>query len=148
MGNANDGDGIASLYTRASEIFPVRVQEFSTVQLIKVVLAVGSSPPCHALLEAAATEISQNRLVGLPAAQLLLVAQGLLPLGGGHPALTAILDGWAGKLETFEETDRVTGDQLAKLAKTLAPKVPQHERFWTALVVRAIDMDGSSELSD
>merc|ERR1719215_2367083 len=45
------GTGTVSLYGRASEVLSTRLQEFSSVQLIKVALAIGQVPACRQLLE-------------------------------------------------------------------------------------------------
>lgn len=152
------GRGIAGLYARACEVLIPRLQDSSGAQLIKVILAIGHVSSCRQLLEAAAFSAVQ-RLQDLPSAQMMLLTQGMLPLGGHHAALGRLLDFWA---DYFQEASRgeasmaesegieamkcrraklegrgqLTGDQVAKLAQIVAPKAPEHGRFWEALADR------------
>mmetsp|Transcript_11655 Transcript_11655/g.31286 ORF Transcript_11655/g.31286 Transcript_11655/m.31286 type:complete len:878 (+) Transcript_11655:140-2773(+) len=138
-GLRSDGDGIRGLYHSAAELMPTRLRASSGAQLIKLALAVGHVPACRALLEAAAWEAA-GRLGDLPAAQLPLLTQSLLPLGGDHPALVKVLDFYASQLEDWD-TVQNGADQLAKLAQALAPKAPSHDRFWRALAGRFVGKD-------
>merc|ERR1712039_750329 len=90
-----------------------------------------------------------------------LLTQGLLPLGGGHAALSKVLDFWAAgfnevsraedlltdsmgaqlvhnRRKDLEAKGQLTADQLAKLAQTVAPKAPDHTSFWKALATRFV----------
>jgi len=162
------GEGVHRLYSRASEVLSTKLHEFSSPQLIKVVLAIGQVPACEPLLEAAAVEASCNRLADLPTAQALLLTQGLLPLGGQHRALERVLTWWESILVEANRVDGLlaesmgmdlvfqrraeqeakgqpTADQLAKVAQMLAPVTPNHKDFWKALAFRFIgegDMEG------
>lgn len=130
----------------------------SGAQLIKVVLAITKVPACRPLLEAAASQAS-NRVAEIPPAQLILLMQGLLPLGGQHHALVRMLDQWAfsfaeaTRIENLigpdmvsqrradlEAKGQLSADQLAKLAQVLAPSMPDHKAFWEALGRRVSDM--------
>merc|ERR1711971_519614 len=158
--------GVMSLYSRATDLLPTKLQGFSSVQLIKVVLAIGHVHACRSLLEAAALEFVANRLADIPCAQLLLLTQGLIPLGGDHISLVKLMDHWSARFEESSKADttlleesgatamwrcqdkleangQLTADQLEKLAQTLAFKAAAHERFWTALADRYIIGDGS-----
>merc|ERR1712150_443083 len=150
------GKGVANLYARTADVVAPKLKDLSAVQLIKVVLAIGKLPACRPLLEAAATE-AVNRVSDIPSAQMILLVQGLLPLGG-HPALSRILDLWAvsfgeaSRLENLLGPDQIaarrseleakgqlTADQLAKLAQMLGLAMPTHNTFWAALGRRIRD---------
>lgn len=119
----------ACLPQAAAAVTP-QVGSLSVPQLIKVVLGVSKVEACRPLLEAAATTAA-DKGTDIPTAQLLLLTQGLAPLGG-HPALTKLLDYWtAGPLA--KEEGGLSGDQLAKLAQVLAPTCASHATLWPAL---------------
>ncbi|CAE7896534.1 unnamed protein product, partial [Symbiodinium microadriaticum] len=59
-----------------------------------VVLAVTKVEACAPLLEAAAQE-AIARVSDIQPSQMMLLMQGLLPLGGEHPALNKMADNWA-----------------------------------------------------
>eukprot|EP00929_Paragymnodinium_shiwhaense_P073452 TRINITY_DN3742_c0_g1_i1.p1 TRINITY_DN3742_c0_g1~~TRINITY_DN3742_c0_g1_i1.p1 ORF type:complete len:1227 (+),score=309.43 TRINITY_DN3742_c0_g1_i1:134-3814(+) len=152
------GDGVDNLYRRASEVMVGKLSELSSVQLIKVVLAVGKPKLCRPLLYAALSELVQNRLTDLPANQLLLLTQGLVPLEDIDEQLGWLIDYWT---TSFQETTRVEGllgpemvpskrqdteakggitaDMLAKLVQALADKAKEREAFWIAVARRYID---------
>lgn len=153
------GDGVSSLHTRASEVLGLKVKEFSSVQLIKVVLAIGKVNECRPLLVAAALELAGSRLLELQPPQLMLLTQGLLVLGDNHSAVNMVLDRWS---HTFFEISRaedlltesmgsdmvrdrrvelegkgqLTADQLAKLAQMVIQIAAEHRHFWKALATR------------
>jgi len=155
------GDGVERLYIRASEVLSMKLREFSSVQLIKVLLAIGQVLACRPLLEAAAGEAVSNRLTELPSTQQLLLTQALLPLGAGHSTVIKMLEFWtanfneANRVEDLltdsmgaemvkdrrvglEAKGQVSADQIAKLAQTLAPKAPDNTSFWQALAGRFV----------
>lgn len=164
-GNAGEkSSGVARLYTRASEVLAPKLKEFSGVQLIKVLLAVSQMPACRSLLEAGAAEAAESRLPDLPMSQLVLLTQALLPLGGDDAALGKLLDFWAStftaatraevlltdsmgeemvasRRKDLEAKGQLTADQVAHLADTVAPKVPECDKFWNALASRFIGED-------
>jgi len=118
------------LLRKAAAAVTPQVGSLSVPQLIKVVLGVSKVEACRPLLEAAATTAA-DKGADIPTAQLLLLTQGLAPLGG-HPALTKLLDYWtAGPLA--KEEGGLSGDQLAKLAQVLAPTCASHAMLWPAL---------------
>jgi len=52
---SRDGrDGVADLYKRAYEVLPMKLSDFSSVQLIKVLLAISQAAECRPLMEAVA----------------------------------------------------------------------------------------------
>jgi len=147
--NAANCEGVAKLYSRACDVLLPNVPEFSAVQLLKVILAIGHVAACRQLLEAAGMEAVQNKINDLPAAQLLLLTQGLLSLGEDHAVMASMLEFWVGKLAEaaiveqrlfqnlslevarerridFEKRGQCSGDQLAKLSQTLSAKVLRH----------------------
>jgi len=115
----SESSRLDALFGRAAEVIAPQLPALSAVQLIKIVLAVGKVAACRSLLNLAAEEATQ-RVSSLPDAQLLLLMQGLLPLGTGHPSLIRILDllGDVGR--------SLAADQLAKLLLLLLPCVPAH----------------------
>lgn len=157
------GEGVSSLFSRAAEVVAPRLRDFSVAQLIKIVLAIGRAPTCRPLLEAAGVEgagrmpeISQNPV------HLVLLVQGLLPLGGSHPILAQILelltkafheasrqenlmgpDLVIDRRKELEAKGQLTADHLAKLAQTLARAIPDNRTFWEALGSRLGEMPKS-----
>ncbi|CAJ1348497.1 unnamed protein product, partial [Effrenium voratum] len=99
-----EGAGVRDLYERAAEVIPPKLSELSSVQLIKVVLAVTKVEACRPLLEAAATTAT-TRVSDIQPSQMMLLMQGLLPLGD-HPALNTMADNWAA---SFYEATRLEG---------------------------------------
>merc|ERR1712232_693512 len=97
----------------------------------KVALVLGRVPSCKDFLEALA-EAAISRVGNMPQAQLLLLTQGLAPLGGENAHFTKVLDTWAAG-SGDETKGKLSSDQLAKLAQTLAPLAPSHSGFWNGL---------------
>ncbi|CAK0845874.1 unnamed protein product [Prorocentrum cordatum] len=155
-------DGVAELYRRSHEVLPVKLSEFSSVQLIKVLLAIGQAAECRPLMEAVALHAAETRLgPELPAQQVQLLTQGLVPLGGGHAAVVKALDFWAAQLneatraenlltesmgddmvkqrrKDLEAKGQLNADQLAKLANTLAPHAAKHQDLVLASAHQAV----------
>lgn len=170
-GHQGGRDGAAELYRRAYEVLPVKLSEFSSVQLIKVLLAIGQASECRPLMEAVALHAAETRLgPDLPAQQVQLLTQGLVPLGGGHAAVVKALDFWAAQLneatraenlltesmgddmvkqrrKDLEAKGQLSADQLAKLANTLAPHAAKHQEFWQALTKRFAGHDLSEGIA-
>jgi len=131
---------VAALFRRASEVVTPQLQALSVVQLIKVVLAISQVPDCRGLLEAAATEAA-GRASDLPCAQLVLLTQGLVSLGGEHQAVSKVVDLWTSNLSATEGANGMPGaDQLARLAQLLAPVAPDSKDFWAALGQRLVEV--------
>eukprot|EP00747_Dinoflagellata_sp_TGD_P168698 gnl/TRDRNA2_/TRDRNA2_195702_c0_seq1.p1 gnl/TRDRNA2_/TRDRNA2_195702_c0~~gnl/TRDRNA2_/TRDRNA2_195702_c0_seq1.p1 ORF type:complete len:502 (-),score=106.00 gnl/TRDRNA2_/TRDRNA2_195702_c0_seq1:50-1525(-) len=124
--------GVDGLFSGAPQVLMPKLPEMSMTQLIKVVLAVGKVSSCKALLEAGAAEAG-NKLSEFAPAQLVLLTQGLVALGGDHPQLAKVLDVWATSCEEWVGKGSLTADQLAKLAQLAAPVAPSHASFWAAV---------------
>jgi len=124
------GPSVANLHGRAAEALFPKLPSMSDTQLIKVTLAFGRVPSCKEFLEAAAAE-AVNRASNLPLPQLLLLTQGLIPLGGEHPLFVKVLEFWASGADGAKV--QLTADQLAKLAHVVAPVAPAHAAFWAKL---------------
>eukprot|EP00746_Dinoflagellata_sp_MGD_P073377 gnl/MRDRNA2_/MRDRNA2_29779_c0_seq1.p1 gnl/MRDRNA2_/MRDRNA2_29779_c0~~gnl/MRDRNA2_/MRDRNA2_29779_c0_seq1.p1 ORF type:complete len:487 (-),score=84.27 gnl/MRDRNA2_/MRDRNA2_29779_c0_seq1:40-1500(-) len=120
--------GVANLFSSASAVVSPQLASLSGVQLIKVLLAVGAVPAVRSLFETAAAEAA-NKAEDMPEAQLLLLTQGLAPLGGENPCVQKVLGRWCSELP---DTD-LSADQLAKLAAVLAPVAASHTTFWETL---------------
>lgn len=170
-GHQGGRDGAAELYRRAYEVLPVKLSEFSSVQLIKVLLAIGQAAECRPLMEAVALHAAETRLgPELPAQQVQLLTQGLVPLGGEHAAMVKALDFWAAQLneatraenlltesmgddmvkqrrKDLEAKGQLNADQFAKLANTLAPYAAKHQEFWQALTKRFAGHDLSEGIA-
>jgi len=91
---AGDCPEVVQLYGRAAEAVSGKMSTVTDSQLIKVLLALGRVPSMKEFVEFAATEVV-NRLEKVPAPQLLLLTQGILPLGGGDASVGKVLDHWA-----------------------------------------------------
>jgi len=138
-----DAPEVASLYGRAAEALSSKLSEMSPTQIIKVALVFGRVPSCNEFLEALAAEAA-NRLADMPAAQLILLTQGLLPLGSGNASVAKILDAWTTGLK--ESKLQVPADQLAKLSALVAPAAPASTDFWNAVgAALTADMKGLSD---
>ncbi|CAK9023795.1 Nipped-B-like protein B [Durusdinium trenchii] len=161
---AGAGSGVQELYERAAEVIPPKLSELSSGQLIKVVLAVTKVEACRPLLETAA-QAAVARVGDVQPSQMMLLMQGLLPLGGEHPALNKIADNWAAsfyeatrlegllgpdQIETrrkeLESKGQLSADQVSKLALMVAPVMPKHQSFWNAFGKRLREMP--EDLSD
>eukprot|EP00927_Polykrikos_kofoidii_P059603 TRINITY_DN54749_c0_g1_i1.p1 TRINITY_DN54749_c0_g1~~TRINITY_DN54749_c0_g1_i1.p1 ORF type:complete len:945 (-),score=192.98 TRINITY_DN54749_c0_g1_i1:99-2849(-) len=132
---------VAALFGRAAEVIVPQLPSLSPTQLIKVVLACRSSAG-RPLLESAALEASR-RAADIPRPQLLLLTQGLVPLGGEHRAMTKVLDFWASSVRS--EPGQFGADQLAKLLQTLAPIVRFHHTY--EVVAKRLSGQASSDLT-
>jgi hypothetical protein len=118
---------VNSFYGRAAEAIAGKLETISDTQLIKVVLSLGKITAMREFLEAAAAEAAK-RLSKMPPPQLLLMSQGLLPLGGGNASIAKVLDAWAAMPD--ESKAQLKADQFAKLLQLVAPVSPSHESFW------------------
>mmetsp|Transcript_77527 Transcript_77527/g.203533 ORF Transcript_77527/g.203533 Transcript_77527/m.203533 type:complete len:251 (+) Transcript_77527:989-1741(+) len=132
-----DGAEVAEVYGRACEALSSKLTEMSAMHLIKVALVLGKVPACKEFFEALAVEAA-NKASDMPAAQLLILTQGLLPLGGDNASVKKVLDVWAAGLGGEAPTAKLTADQLAKLAQLAAPAAPSHADFWKSLGARLV----------
>merc|ERR1719401_369129 len=87
---ATDSSSVANLYGRAAEALFPKLPDMSDAQLIKIALAFSKVPSCKEFLEAGAEEAAK-RLASIPLPQLLLLTQGLAPLGGQNSAMSKIV---------------------------------------------------------
>eukprot|EP00929_Paragymnodinium_shiwhaense_P023900 TRINITY_DN14854_c0_g1_i1.p1 TRINITY_DN14854_c0_g1~~TRINITY_DN14854_c0_g1_i1.p1 ORF type:complete len:1010 (-),score=301.45 TRINITY_DN14854_c0_g1_i1:38-3067(-) len=133
---------VDALFRRAVDVLRPRLSSATAAQLIKVVLATGKRSAARPLLEAAAEEAAR-RAAEFPVQNLILLTQGMLPLGSGHESLLRLLDFW--RLGLPSEKDKRQGeqgsltasaDQLAKVAQLLAPAIPGTHLLYEALSSR------------
>lgn len=124
----------SALFGRAAEILKPRLSDFTIVELIKVGLACGGvtsgsgeAAGVLELLEAAGAE-AERRLPDVQPAQLLLLTQALVPLGGRHSAVQRAAERWAEVLVLGGASCSLDAEQLAKLAQVLAPVMPVMEQ--------------------
>lgn len=139
-------DAWASLLTEAAVIVAPHLSDLPAAELIRLALAAktgfsqgsagsGSSEDGgRKLLEAVATE-AVRRLSDLPQAHLLLLTQGLVCLGGKHPAMRQICSFWgetsrqdcsstdevSKRRKEMERGQALSAEQIAKLALVLEP---------------------------
>merc|ERR1712039_380438 len=139
-----------------------KLRDFSAVQLIKIVLALGKAPACRPLLEDAGEEAAHRvSEIAQSPAHLLLLIQGLVPLGGRHAVLAKILqflskacweatrqenllgpDLVVDRRRELETKGQLTADQFAKLAQTLT-STSCSSAFWEALGERIAEVPRS-----
>lgn len=124
----------SELLVEAASFLTPKLPELPTMDVIKIGLAVGGASD-HSNLLAAVAEEAGKRVVSLQPAQLLVLTQALLPLGGRHASMRRVVHHWADVLlgDTGPATDAckrrkpsenvgaLTPDQLVKLAVILAP---------------------------
>jgi len=121
---------VKEVYGRAAEALAPKLAEMSVTQLIKVALVLGKVPSCKEFLEMLAADAA-GRAAGMPSPQLLLLTQGLLPLGAANDSVSKVLEAWVASAADAKLT--LSADHLAKLAQLVAPAVPGHEAFWKML---------------
>jgi len=115
-GGAENSPGAKRLFSRVTEVLTPRLSALSATVLLKVVVAAGAAAAhCRDLLEAAA-----NRAVlkgaDMKPEQMMLLTQGVLPLGGSHPVVTRLLNFWAQLLAGAEKAQVLPADDIAQLA--------------------------------
>lgn len=126
-----------ALFARAAEVLTPQLSAMSALQLIKIVFAIAKVPTlaCRSLLDAAAIEATR-RLSDIARPQLILLTQGLLPLGPGNRSLCQLLDFWAQSFTEPSDNDKAKAelgaDQVVKLLAMLAPVAPDHDIFEAA----------------
>jgi len=151
---------VNSLFSRAADVVAPRLRDLSVAQLIKIVLAIGQAPTCRPLLEAAGVEATGRMPeISQSPVHLVLLVQGLLPLGGSHPILVQILelltksfqeasrqenlmglDLVVDRRKELEAKGQLTADHLAKLAQTLSRGISDNRTFWEALGSRLAEI--------
>lgn len=148
--------GARRLFARAVEVAVPRLPDMTSAQLLRTVVATGAAATqCRALLEAAA-ERATSRLGDFTPEQVLLLTQGVLPLGGRHTAILRLLDFWAlhfrgartdpdapvsGKVE--QQDSSLTADDIAQLAMLLAMVAPGHAVVFEVIGERLMEAVGS-----
>ena len=139
-GEALSAEMKGALLREAGPAVAPHLPELAPAELVRLALAAGGGAgggieEGRQLLEAVAQETGR-RLSDLPQAHLLLLTQGLAPLGGGHRALRQICDFWGEALaddgggeadevsrrrKDLERGQALRGDQLVRLAQVLEP---------------------------
>jgi len=112
-----------ALFKQAAEILKPQLHELSTVDIIKVALAIGGTASGRELLGVAAKE-AEKRLPDVQFPQLLLLTQALVPLGGDHESVRRIVDHWAAALAGEGGGGALSADHMVKLVQTLTPVLP------------------------
>lgn len=129
--------------------------------LIKLILAIAGDGSSE-LLEAAAQEAVVNRISSFPAAQLMILTQGLVQgLGGGHDLVRKTVDFWGESLKDamadgsddevtkrrreLEQRGRLSADHLVQLARVTSAVASN--RVLTEAIGQQL-LSRSSELSD
>eukprot|EP00928_Gymnodinium_smaydae_P028918 TRINITY_DN21924_c0_g1_i1.p1 TRINITY_DN21924_c0_g1~~TRINITY_DN21924_c0_g1_i1.p1 ORF type:complete len:815 (+),score=182.03 TRINITY_DN21924_c0_g1_i1:701-3145(+) len=129
-----------ALLAAAAEVLRPKLRDMSTVDVIKVGLAAAAGGASSSgagaganggllvgardLLEATAEEAVRRLGLaeGVPAAQLLLLTQALVPLGARHASVRRIVEHWTELLQPRKGAgSALPPDQLAKLTDIMAP---------------------------
>jgi len=141
---STESPAVASFHGRVAEALFPKLPTMSDVQLIKVALAFGRSPDCKEFLEAVVAEVVGRNISSMPPAQLMLLTQAALPVGGEHASLRKLLDCWATACGMKEGNNGAFScDQFAKLAQVLAPVGASHAELWEKLGARLLAEKGS-----
>jgi len=133
-----DSEGVKKLHGRAAEALFPKVEGMADAQMIKVALAFSRVPACKEFLEYLASEAAK-RTDKIPPPQLLLLTQGLIPLGASNPSVGKIFGFWA----DGADHSKLTADQLAKLAQVAAPAVEEGNAFWGKVGASLVAQKGS-----
>lgn len=155
------GNGVRRFLARASEVMTPRLRELSPQQLLKVVLAAGTvATHCRPLLQAAG-EAALPRLAEYTPEQVMLLTQGLFPLGGQHPVVAQLADFWAQNLTEGADDQgeppsskrrrgrpedaaaALPADEVADLARLLVLVAPEHVAVFEAIGARLVKDAGA-----
>lgn len=111
---ALDPQDKAQLLQQAAIALTPELSTLAAADIVKLCLAIAGDGRSE-LLVAAATEAVERRISVFPAAQLLILTQGLVQgLGGAHPLVAQLADFWA---ETLKETGRKPSDSDDEVTK-------------------------------
>jgi len=121
------GDQSTSLLGDAAAGLVSKLKRLPSERLMELVNAAAKTPSCGSLFRAAEAEL-RHKISGYTCDQLLSLTRQLLPQGADNPALHPVLDHLQ---QTFSSTgsrasSKLEADELAKLARLLAPVVPNH----------------------
>lgn len=108
------------LFQQAAEILRPQLPRLSIVEIIKVGLASSCAAGPGELLETVALE-AEKRLVDMQPAQLLLLTQAFVPLGGACTSVQRIVERWIEILEGEGGEGALNAEQLSKLVQVLDP---------------------------
>lgn len=133
-----DSEGVKKLHGRAAEALFPKVEGMADTQMIKVALAFSKVPACKEFLEYLASEAAK-RTDKIPPPQLLLLTQGLIPLGASNPSVGKIFGFWG----EGADHSKLTADQLAKLIQVAAPVVAEGSAFWGKAGASLVAQKGS-----
>jgi len=143
QGSANSL-GAKRLFGRVTEVLTPRLSALSATVLLKVVVAAGAaSAYCKDLLEAAANKAVLKGAEMKPE-QVMLLTQGVLPLGGTHTVVIRLLNFWAQLLAGSDKKAPVLPpDDIAQLAMLLSIVAPDHSLVFHVIGTRLQEVSSS-----
>lgn len=135
-GFAENSPGAKRLFSRVTEVLTPRLSALSATVLLKVVVAAGAAAAhCRPLLEAAANRAALKGADMKPE-QMMLLTQGVLPLGGSHPVVTRLLNFWAQLLAGAEKAPVLPADDIAQLAMMASMVAPENGLMFHVIAQR------------
>lgn len=143
QGSANSL-GAKRLFGRVTEVLTPRLSALSATVLLKVVVAAGAaSAYCKDLLEAAANKAVLKGAEMKPE-QVMLLTQGVLPLGGTHTVVIRLVNFWAQLLAGSDKKAPVLPpDDIAQLAMLLSMVAPDHSLVFHVIGTRLQEVSSS-----
>ncbi|CAE7233683.1 Dnajb8 [Symbiodinium natans] len=142
--NSANSLGAKRLFSRVTEVLTSRLSALSATVLLKVVVAAGAAAAhCRDLLEAAANKAVLKGAEMKPE-QVMLLTQGVLPLGGSHPVVIRLLNFWAQLLAGSDNKAPVLPpDDIAQLAMLLSMVAPDHSLVFHVIGTRLQEVSSS-----
>ncbi|CAK9015938.1 unnamed protein product [Durusdinium trenchii] len=133
---AAESPGAKRLFGRVTEVLTPRLTALSATVLLKVVVAAGAAAAhCRELLEAAAHK-AVLKGADMKPEQVMLLTQGVLPLGGAHPVVARLLNFWAQLLAGPEKASVLPADDIAQLAMLLSMVAPDQGLIFHVIGLR------------
>jgi len=110
----------AEMLSRVGNALKPELDSLCPADIMKIVLAI-SSHGASPLIEAT-SKVVVSRIVEFSQTQMLFITQGLLPsLGRSHPSALEVFKYWPGAFTKSRPNDKLSADQIVKLALATAP---------------------------
>eukprot|EP00931_Biecheleriopsis_adriatica_P019735 TRINITY_DN13374_c0_g2_i1.p1 TRINITY_DN13374_c0_g2~~TRINITY_DN13374_c0_g2_i1.p1 ORF type:complete len:1073 (+),score=270.19 TRINITY_DN13374_c0_g2_i1:86-3304(+) len=127
--------GAKKMLGRVTEVLSPQLPRLTSTVLLKVVVAAGAAAShCRMLLELAANRAA-DLLESMKPDQVMLLTQGVLPLGGNHQVVSRLLNYWA-QLIASNGAGGLPADDIAQLAMLLAMVAPDHQLVFHVIGIR------------